>query len=204
MTDKDQPELERRDFYRIQDKIGLTYQTVTEQQFLSREYLKYDESDAFTLLSELNKLDNENYIHLRNLSHHHREIAEYFDVINRKIRLLARAIVNEDEKFLHSPTHDVNISAGGLSFPSTESLEVNTLLDMRIVLFPTLLGIRTLGKIIHVAPSTASEPNSVAVHFIEIAESDQQALVKHVLRKQSEELKLARESKDSDSEINSP
>lgn len=204
MTDKDHPQLERRDFYRIRDKIGLTYEIITEQQFLSGEYLKNEVSDAFTLLSELNKLDNENYMQLRNLSHHHREIAEYFDVINRKIRLLARSIVSEDEQFLHSPTQDVNISAGGLSFPSTESLKVHTLLDMRIVLFPSLLGIRTLGKIIHVTPSTATEPCLVAVQFIEIGESDQQALVKHVLRRQSEELKLARETKDSDHEPDPP
>jgi PilZ domain len=189
-------EQERRNFYRIQDQVGLSYSTLTEAEFLSGAYRNAIADDPFILLSELNKLDTENYVHLRNLSHHQREIAEYFDVINRKIRLLARAIMSEDEKSLHSPTHEVNISAGGISFPTAEILTLETLLDMRIVLFPSMMGIQAIAKIIHVTADCTSEPNWVSAQFVEIGDADQQALVKHVLRRQSEALKSAREAKE--------
>lgn len=85
---------------------------------------------------------------------------------------------------------DVNISATGMSFPSTQSLAAGDMLDLRLIL-PPFLPIQTTAEVVRVSevPDHPFGRFLVAVTFLEMRADDQDHLIRHILQLQAERLR---------------
>lgn len=80
----------------------------------------------------------------------------------------------------------VNLSGSGLSFFSEQCFAIGSHLILRLVLRP-FIPIQAIGKVLRVEPCEKEEgPGfAVAVEFVQIAEDDREAIIRHILRTQA-------------------
>ena len=87
------------------------------------------------------------------------------------------------------------LSAGGLAFHSQHEISTGSLLEMRMVLFPSLVGILSLSRVIHcerVSDTNVQFSWQLAIAFAHLLESDRELLVRHVMAKQTRALRAER------------
>lgn len=110
--------------------------------------------------------------------------------------------------------HQVNISAGGVAFPSSRGFSDHQTLNVRIKLFPSQEVVTVLAKVIssdprEVPPEGMSDvqalelrerPFWVRLNFEDISMVEQELLAQHVIQKQASELAFLRKLKDEDAE----
>ena len=178
---------ERRDYYRIQDTVGLTYSICksandipTEDEFIS------EVPDEYQLINHLSRIDMDSSTLLHNIQEASPDIARYMKIINAKIDALARHVVSTgltDE----IQSRKVILSAGGISFVTGEPIETGNTLRTRMIIYPSCTGVLTYGIVVRsrLIHDTDPEQYDTALEYLLINESDRDALVRHVLQLQS-------------------
>jgi len=182
---------DRRDYYRISDTVGLIYSICggendipTENEFIA------EVPDEFQLISQLSKIDLENSTLLQNIHDLSPDICRYLKTINTKIEAIARQVVSigltEEVK-----SHNVTLSAGGVSFILSEPVELGAILRTQMILYPSCSGILTYGKVVRCKAISIddTEQYDIAIEYCLINETDRDALVRHVLHLQSNQLR---------------
>ena len=182
---------ERRDFYRINDTVGLNYSLCNGQSDVPDEQSFADEiPNEFQLVTHLNNIDMESSTLLHNIQDVAPDISRYLKIINSKIESLARHIVTLGIDDDIKPTA-VTLSAGGLNFISDEAVNIDDVLRLSLVLYPSCTGVITYGKVVRCDKMTGTVPlkYDVAIEYFLISEPDRDALVRHVLKLQSNYLR---------------
>ena len=85
---------------------------------------------------------------------------------------------------------DVNISATGMNFPSSQSFVVGDVLDMKLIL-PPFLPLHTMAEVVRVS-DVGEHPAGrylLAVSFSDLRADDQDHLIRHILNLQAERLR---------------
>ena len=181
---------ERRDFYRIQDTVGLSYIHCVDDDVPTEESFVTEIPDEFQLITHLSNLDMDSSTLLHSIKDVSPDISRYLKIINSKIEALARHVVTLglDDNIKSQP---VILSAGGISIITTESISIDAKLRLNMVLYPSCSGILTYGKVVRCEKNADSETPAyeVALEYILINESDRDALVRHVLQLQSNYLR---------------
>jgi hypothetical protein len=183
------PTDEKREFYRIDDEITMEFtpassDDVSEALSLARALMP----EAFQTLSQLRQIDGESQQLMQLIQNKHREIAAYLKIQNKKINLLAKTIASQLKgDFKH---YQVNISGKGLRFVHSTALPVDSLWQLRILLFPDCVGLACIAKVIACEP--VSKGYQVVFEFTDILQQDQDALIKHITQLQSEQLRKER------------
>lgn len=188
---------EKRNYYRIKDNVGLSYTICSEEsEFPDHKDFIAEIPGDYHLITEIKQIDHENNNLLRTIEDKHPELSRYLKVMNSKIEILARHLVTK------GLTDDIKIqpvclSAGGLSFTTNETIPLNTVLKLRIVLYPSCSGILTYAKVVRCEAMEKSDPAQyeVAVKYGLIHETDRDSLVRHAMKLQSN---LLRQQKSSD------
>jgi hypothetical protein len=175
-------ELERREYFRVDDQIILRYRVVAPEAInntLAERH--FDNADVFALLRELRQIDQENHNVLRSIAETNRELGIYLKSLNRKIDLITGALAVMDEaQQLQSP-QPVSISETSLSFYAETELTVGTFVALELILLPQHTGLAIYGEV------TAKRDNlerHVVVSFLRLRDSDRQLLARHVLQVQ--------------------
>ena len=175
-------ELERREYFRVDDQIILRYRVVAPEAInntLAERH--FDNADVFALLRELRQIDQENHNVLRSIAETNRELGIYLKSLNRKIDLITGALAVMDEaQQLQSP-QPVSISEISLSFYAETELAVGTFVALELILLPQHTGLAIYGEV------TAKRDNlerHVVVSFLRLRDSDRQLLARHVLQVQ--------------------
>ena len=175
-------ELERREYFRVDDQIILRYRVVAPDAInntLAERH--FDNADVFALLRELRQIDQENHNVLRSIAETNRELGIYLKSLNRKIDLITGALAVMDEaQQLQSP-QPVSISETSLSFYAETELAVGTFVALELILLPQHTGLAIYGEV------TAKRDNlerHVVVSFLRLRDSDRQLLARHVLQVQ--------------------
>ncbi|MCP4271284.1 MAG: PilZ domain-containing protein [Gammaproteobacteria bacterium] len=182
---------DRRDFYRISDTVGLIYSVCSGENAIPTENEFIAEvPDEFQLISQLSKIDLENSTLLQNIHDLSPDICRYLKTINTKIEAIARQVVSiglTDEV----KSHKVTLSAGGVSFILSEPVELGAILRTQMILYPSCSGILTYGKVVRCKAITIddTEQYDIAIEYCLIHENDRDALVRHVLHLQSNQLR---------------
>ncbi len=182
---------DRRDFYRISDTVGLIYSVCSGENAIPTENEFIAEvPDEFQLISQLSKIDLENSTLLQNIHDLSPDICRYLKTINTKIEAIARQVVSiglTDEV----KSHKVTLSAGGVSFILSEPVELGAILRTQMILYPSCSGILTYGKVVRCKAITVddTEQYDIAIEYCLIHENDRDALVRHVLHLQSNQLR---------------
>jgi hypothetical protein len=113
--------------------------------------------------------------------------------INRKLDLLIHMYLAEDfGELMKSTPRDVNISASGIRFISSEPFENGDLMEISII-FPMvpLLFVRLVGEVIRVRAVTSQEAKryAVAVQFLQVDPESKDDIIRYLFRRQRELLR---------------
>ena len=120
--------------------------------------------------------------------------------LDRKIDLLSTVILKQQNEAPHV-SRAVNLSAVGMAFRTEQALELDALLELKLLLYPSLTGILTYGKVIKCVHEPGIDPDfpqRVAVEFAYMRDHDRDLLINHVVQCQYRQLQERRRSLDLD------
>jgi hypothetical protein len=75
-------------------------------------------------------------------------------------------------------------------------VSVGEMVEIKLLLLPSFTGVLAYGEVIGVDPSQNPDsdyPHHVRINFTLIRETDQEALIRHIMRRQGEMLRKRRE-----------
>ena len=184
-SDKDDTEYsavsaERRDFYRINDRIGLEIGRSAPGDASSAS--PFNGSHLESLRAEFRRLDQDVRSQLANLAERDRLLTSLIKSLNGKIDTLARIMAFEQNPLQPEDWQEVTLSEGGLSFRTTiGDYTINEQLSMRLTLPPELFQPQATARVLSIEPLENGE-YSVHTEFVDIHDHDRQQIARHVLR----------------------
>lgn len=171
---------DRRDYYRIEDHVGLEYRLVPRHAPTGTSLFDGDHLDG--LKSELKRLDLELRTQLSTLAERDRLLAAVVKTLNSKVDTLARIMAFEQNPLQPQDWQDVTLSEGGISFlVSDGALTTGDQIALRLTLPPELFQPTAQAEILTTEPAPSGQ---VKVHtaFTVIHDADRQQIAKHVMR----------------------
>lgn len=189
---------ERREFFRIDDTVRLNYRVLTPEQLAEGiEQLDGDIEDGLTVMSSLAAVTAQMAASMRRIESRDPAVATYLKALDRKIEILGRALLSQESDLLSEEAQPVNLSAGGLSIRSHTPMDPGQALELHMLLFPSFTGLLCFGKVVGCLEADPADndgyPFQLRVEFVHLREQDREILIRHVLRRQSEELRARRE-----------
>jgi hypothetical protein len=191
-----QDEDERREYYRIDDTIALEFTPLASPDVFDADAGR-DDDPLFDLLGDLHVLDFESQHMLRHITERDRNLASYLKAINKRVDILGEAVARHMLSAQGAP-QPVNLSEGGVSFSSELPVEIGGYLSLRLVLLPRPLGLRLRARVVHCAQQEDGRWE-IGTEFDALPDAQRQLLARHILKKQAQERRLAREQPESDS-----
>ncbi len=191
---------ERREYFRIEDEIALDYRLINEDeadQLLVK--IQSRQVDRFTAASSFAATTRQLTHVMHKVQTQSPELARCLQALDQKLNMVAQLFVSEDMGLNEQPSREVNLSAGGVAFRAQHELETDSLLELRMVLFPSLVGILTVSRVIHcerIDDDNRQFPWQIAVVYEHLRESDREHLVRHIMAKETRQLHDERSGND--------
>lgn len=186
---------DRREFFRVDDALRVNIRRIDESE-MKDQSLSFDDElvDNFTVMSSLASISAEMSVNLRRIEVRQPEIGAYLRALDRKIEVLGRAFLSQESELLDGDSSQVNLSAGGVCLEAREPYEVGSSVEVKLLLFPSFTGVLTYGYVRYCEPLDKSQQrngltHSVRIEFTHMRESDRDVLIRHVVRRQSDDLK---------------
>ncbi len=176
---------ERRQFYRIDDYVRLTVRPVEGEEGLEDlvARIEGEREDRFTLAATFLAQSREMNLMLRNAGRQPDSLVRYLRTLDDKLNTLARLLM--EDRCQDEPGYAVNLSAGGMSFASTQAMDPDQIVEVRMVLLPEEVGILAAGRVVECHRQEGEGPPfRVGLEYAHIREADRDLLVKHVLDQQ--------------------
>ena len=186
-------EEDRREYYRIEDTIALEIRPLSAHEAADQEVLQ-DESPLFNLLSELHLSEFESQHLLRQISERDRNLAAFLKSQNKRIDLLSQVIAITVLGQIGEP-QPVIISEGGIDFQHPSPIAAGSRLSVKLVLMPQALGLLLRARVTHC--DRKGEGYDVGTEFEHLTDAQRQLLARHILQRQAQERRLARELNES-------
>ncbi|MFV3405882.1 PilZ domain-containing protein [Pseudomonas sp. NY15463] len=186
-------EEDRREYYRIEDRIALQISPLSAAEALETELLQ-DDSPLFNLLSELHLSDFESQHLLRQLSEKDRTLAAFLRAQNKRLDLLSSVVAHTLIGEIGAPV-PVIISEGGIEFAQTRSIAPGTRVKVKMVLMPRAHGLLLRGKVTH-CDARADGRFEVGTEFIDMTDAQRQLLARYILQRQQQQRRQALEQND--------
>jgi hypothetical protein len=199
MTRQDTSENRRR-FFRIDDAVRLSYRALDADEVADQvARLAEGLGGSFALMASLSAVTHRMSVSLRRIEQRSGDVAAYLRALDQKIETVARALLLQDPSLPAMSEAPVNLSAGGLAIVTGQCLPVGTPLEIRLLLLPTLAGILAFGAVVECTeppPGEGHPPGSrlMRVDFTHIRDEDRDLLIGHMLRRQGERLREARQA----------
>ena len=197
-------EPDRRRFFRIEDSISLSYHPVPPEDLERRlERLEAEMEDNFTAASSLASISQRMAGVLHKIAVESPETAQYLQALDQKIDLLGRALLSNDPNLEEQQAQPVNLSASGMAFHSNQPEKTGTVLELRLILLPSLMGLLIYGEVVGCEKLDTSEEgfsHSIRVDFSHMRESDRDVLIRHVIQRQTKMLRQRREEREAEQE----
>lgn len=191
LAENEKADKERRRYFRIADAVALKTRVIKREN-LDAERARFSQNrDAFSMLNTFIQ-EKEKYLpQRREVERKYPEIAGYFKYLNDKVDILARILLSQNDKIADHPTHDVNLSAQGIRYITHTRLHEDDVLEIKILLFPSLVRIYAFGTVVWCAEDESEDGERiflVAVDFTYLNDYDQEILAKHIHQKQLTEI----------------
>ncbi|MBW7470151.1 PilZ domain-containing protein [Marinobacter sp. F4218] len=171
---------ERRDFFRIEDRIGLEIRRLPSQA--SPEEGAFDGDHLESLKAEFRRLDQDIRTQLASLAERDRLLTGLIKSLNGKLDTLARIMAFEQNPLQPEDWREVTLSEGGLAFSCAPPLwAIGDRLAIRMTLPPELFQPQAIAQVIDVQPDNTGGTR-VHTEFERIQDSDRQQIVRHVMR----------------------
>ncbi|MGF6393646.1 hypothetical protein QFZ86_002557 [Pseudomonas plecoglossicida] len=186
-------EEDRREYYRIEDRIALEISPLSAAEALDPELLQ-DDSPLFNLLSELHLSDFESQHLLRQLSEKDRTLAAFLRVQNKRLDLLSAVVAQGLIGEIGQPQR-VIISEGGVEFAQQQPIAADTRVKLKMVLMPRAHGLLLRGRVIHCDPRPEGG-FEVGCEFIDMTDAQRQLLARYILQRQQQHRRQQLEEQD--------
>ncbi|MCW8855406.1 MAG: PilZ domain-containing protein [Gammaproteobacteria bacterium] len=198
MTKTNNNQNERRGFFRIEDEVHLEYEAVNEDEYNNAEQILNEvHKSTFALSANFATINHDNNYLLNNIRRNSPEISQYLDLLNQKIDALSQHLLENSTASSEDNLITVNISASGIAFNTSDKLEKNQAIKLRIVLLPEKVGIQAYGRIIDCKPDAENKGFLTSVDFEHIRNDDTELMIKHNINKQMIELRKRSEDEGS-------
>jgi hypothetical protein len=181
---------DRREYYRIEDTIALEFRPLKQGETAAGGSAD-GAPELFDLLSELHLMDFESQHLLRHIHERDRPLANYLKVVNKRIDLLGQALAQSLLRDI-GPARQVVLSEGGVGFSNPQPLDTGSHLAIRMVLMPQALGLLLRAVVVHSRPREDGQFD-IGTEFEELTDAQRQLLARHILQKQAQQRRLARE-----------
>jgi PilZ domain len=179
-------EAERREYYRIEDRIALEITPLNAGDDPADEG-----SPLFNLLSELHLSEFESQHLLRQLGDTHRALGGFLKAQNKRIDLLSQVVAQMLMGSLGEP-RPVVMSEAGLDFQHDIAYAPGTRLDLKMAFMPQALGMMLRARVVH-CDALADGAFAIGVEFEGSTDAQRQLLARYVLQKQAMERRQARD-----------
>jgi hypothetical protein len=190
---------ERRKYFRIQDTALVKYRVIQNDMLAhERRGVYLNQIKAENARAALFGLETHLQEIFENIRRSDPPLVEAMELINRKINLLERVVSLEqspldgDDYLEHEPK-EINLSGGGMAIMAECPLAAGADLAIDLVLLPDHDPMRIFGKVVDSRKIEGDQYN-ISISFEEIRQEDQDRLIQHVLRRQSEELRSSRQA----------
>lgn len=181
---------ERREYFRINDRVGLSYKIIRDPSD-EDPYAGEVEPSLHDVIADIDRQFNQasNTIWQENPT-----IAQAFGLLNRKLAILTALVLPEEKAGSFTDT-EVNISGGGLGFPCSEELPADTRLEMTLTLRPSNIHLELTAHVTDCQrlADNIDKPYWVRVNFEPGNEAAQEQLIQHIVQRQSAQLVKHRE-----------
>lgn len=190
---------DRRNFFRIDDTVRLSVRRVPAEELDNRlDRLEHDLAGNFTVMSSLAAITAQMTVGLRRIENRDPDLAAYLRAIDHKIEVIGRAFIAQEPELAAEKGLPVNLSAGGMCAGVDERYEPGELLEIRMLLFPSFTGLMIYGTVVDSGPAPCEQSsgafrNLVRIEFTHIREQDRELLIRHLLRRQSDQLREDRQ-----------
>jgi len=181
--------MEKRDYYRIEDRVHLIKKPIEKHLISDDPYgEQYGIPRQAVLISQLQSIENESRDLLRQVGDYNRALGSYLRYMDEKIDLIAKYVVSHDLQI--SQKQSINLSEGGISFYDSSPMVPESYLHLILVLFPNYATIAAIG----VVKSCEQIENQPAIYrigaeFMVLQEPDRKQIVRHIRRLQSREIR---------------
>jgi hypothetical protein len=188
---------DRRHFFRIDDTVRLSLVRVPEAELAARlDRLDQDLAGNFTVMSSLAAITAQMTVSFRRIENRDPDLAAYLRAIDHKIEIIGRAFTAQDTELVAEAAVPVNLSAGGMCVGTRDEFAVGTHVEIRMLLFPSFTGLLIYGTVVDYGdPADAHDDefrHVVRIEFTHIREQDRELLIRHLLRRQSDQLRERR------------
>lgn len=190
---------ERREFFRIDDSILVSWRLIgAPAQSHGDAELEQVAEGSFTIITRLQTISRHLSGSLRRIEQRDPDVADYLKALDEKLTLIAQSFLADEVGIPGRSARPVNLSAGGLALDSGEPLEVGSQVELKLLLLPSYTGVVALGEVIRVSEETENPeyPYRLHINFTHIRDSERDALIGHILRRQGEMLRRKRELKE--------
>jgi len=179
----DATELNRRETFRINDRVALAVEPLSEEEYRQRRAAGHGERDVQRILNSIIATGENQRGLLRGIRDTDPAVAEYLQSLEERLNTLARLLGRAGRRVEDHPTHDVNLSGTGIRFNHDRQLARGTRLALEIQIFPSRTCLELLGTVVrsHERESTRRGPHwQVAADFSDIHPDDRELLIRHV------------------------
>jgi hypothetical protein len=147
--------------------------------------------------SQLLQLDNQFQVVVQRLKDWNADVGEALDLLNQKFTVISEELSEEplEDSIV---AREVSLSACGVGFPSQEQVGVDDDIGLELVLRPIHLRIVTTGRVVG-CEANDTDPNYpyfVRVDLTGVDAEDQESLIQHVIRRESQLLKEQRQRRE--------
>lgn len=183
---------ERRRYFRVIDSINLLHKVVDESSLDQLSHISDDVLGNCSLAAALEVINEDARMIAPRLERRDPEFFEYMKLLDSKITLIAKALALKDDDFARHDKRDVCLSGSGLAFANQRALPIGCLLELRMVLTSCLAVIVVFGRVVQCKDIAASNPDApfeICVEYVNMKEEDRELLLKHVVKKQLQQLR---------------
>lgn len=175
---------ERRNYFRIEDTVLLRLHPIDESCALANIIpYQFNEDPSFSLMRELQSIDQDNQQFLRLIAEENRNLEAYLKGLNKKIELIAARVVESEERAPGQHKRKISISEGGLSFHSDIEFASDSYLALQITLLPSHHTMVVFSKVINCSESSDGD-FAVALSLVHLKDSDRQIITRHIMQLQ--------------------
>lgn len=183
---------ERRRFFRIDDSIGVAYRLLSDEELADQLDGEIKPVDSMNLIASYdNKIANL----CGQLQTRDPLVAELMETLNAKLS----AVINQlelDSRLVRRvayKVHEVNISACGMALFTDESIPEGATISLEMSLKPGNHLVQCYASVISCGMDEEKQKFYIRMDFANMSEHDQEILIQHIVRRQGDQLREARQ-----------
>jgi hypothetical protein len=183
---------EKRRYFRVLDTINLLHKVIDETAIDRLSHVSTDVLSNCSLSSALEVLNQDIHSLSTRLDRRDPELTEYLRLLDTKINLIAQAVTINDDQFSEHDAREVILSATGLAFSNETAIREGQFLELRMLLTSCMAVIVAYSRVIRcndISDVNPQRPFEICVEYINLTEDDRELLIKHVVKRQLQQLR---------------